>query len=234
MIPKKRFWTEVTVAPEGSSFAIHLDGKALKTPARAPLVLPNSELAALVAEEWAAVDGAPNPAEMPATRMANSAIDTVSFRKEDVTNMLADYAASDLLCYWAEGPDALIAEQQKIWQPVLEWVSEYFGLPVATTSGIMPVAQDPRLRAAMLDELNQLDSFQIAGLHDVIVLSGSAFLALAWKRGFLDADSVWQASRIDANWQISQWGEDEDEAKLTAKKAQDFLFATKFCNIAQI
>ena len=234
MTPKKRFWTEVDITKAENGFAVELDGRGIKTPAKALLVLPTQELANLVADEWRAVEGDLDPSKMPATRMTNSAIDAVSVRKDQVVDVLSDYAASDLLCYWAEGPKGLIEIQKQKWQPVLEWISAKYGLSVVTTSGIMPVQQDPKLRNQIRSEIIELSPFEIAGLHDVIVLSGSAFLAMAWKHREIDESTAWLHSRVDADWQIGQWGEDEDEAKVVAIKRADFYFATNYCRLAQI
>ncbi|MEM9715263.1 MAG: ATP12 family protein [Pseudomonadota bacterium] len=233
MIPKKRFWKDVTVAPVEAGFEVRLDDRPLRTPLKSQMILPTVAVADLVAGEWDAVEDEINPAVMPANRMSNSAIDTVALRKDDVAAMLSEYAGTDLLCYWAEGPEALIARQRAEWQPILEWVSQHYAAPVATTSGIMPIAQDPRLRAGVHAEILELEPFEIAGLHDVLVLSGSAFLAMAWFHDAIEKDQVWALSRIDAEWQIAQWGEDEDEAARVAIKHSEFDFAAKFCRLAR-
>ncbi|MEO0344310.1 MAG: ATP12 family protein [Pseudomonadota bacterium] len=232
MIPKTRFWTHTEVTEDQNGFGIALDGRPLKTPTQRMLNLPNAALAKLVADEWDAVEDAIDPAKLPATRMTNSAIDTVSVRRNEVLDMLAGYATNDLLCYWADGPDGLVGLQKTHWQPVLDWVAGQYNLCVATTVGIMPIAQDERLREAIYLEMNHLSDFAIAGLHDVIVLSGSAFLTMAWLNKYRSTDAVWTASRVDAAWQISQWGEDEDEARLVAQKRGEFTFAAKYCTLA--
>ena len=98
----------------------------------------------------------------------------------------------------------------------------------------MPVQQDPKLKKAIKREIDALSPYGIAGLHDVIVLSGSAFLAMAWFKGLVDESRAWQLSRVDADWQIAQWGADEDEAKVVAIKEADFHFAANYCRLAQI
>jgi len=50
----KRFYKEATVEPSGDAFAVLLDGKQVKTPARRALMLPTKAAAELVAEEWQA------------------------------------------------------------------------------------------------------------------------------------------------------------------------------------
>src|SRR5687768_13595973 len=71
----KRFYTDVTVEPEGQGFAIRLDGKPVRTPTKNWLTLPTAALAELVAAEWRAQKDLIDPLTMPVTRLANTAID---------------------------------------------------------------------------------------------------------------------------------------------------------------
>ena len=47
----KRFWKDVGVEREGDGWAIQLDGRPVKTPARAALVVPAKSLADGIADE---------------------------------------------------------------------------------------------------------------------------------------------------------------------------------------
>ena len=48
----KRFYKDVAVTPQEGGFAILLDGRTVKTPARNILVLPTEKLASAIAAEW--------------------------------------------------------------------------------------------------------------------------------------------------------------------------------------
>ena len=65
---------------EGGGFGVRLDGRPLRTPAGAPLVVPTEALAAAIAAEWDALDGEIRPERLPFTRAANVAIDRVAPR----------------------------------------------------------------------------------------------------------------------------------------------------------
>ena len=41
----KRFWTMAIALPAEGGWTVHLDGRPLKTPAKAPLILPTQALA---------------------------------------------------------------------------------------------------------------------------------------------------------------------------------------------
>jgi len=87
---RKRFWTEVSVAEAEGGFAILLDGRGVKTPAKSPLVVPTIAFAEIIAEEWRAQAEAINPASMPATRASNAAIDKVRGQMDEVAGLISD------------------------------------------------------------------------------------------------------------------------------------------------
>ena len=224
----KRFWTEVAVVPDGQSFAVTLDGRPVRTPAKAQLSVPTRAFAEEVAREWAAQEGQVNPNTMPATRLANAAIDKVSASRAEVVDMLASYGGSDLLCYRAEGPEALVRRQKAGWDPLLAWSAEALGADLATGSGVMPVAQAEGDLARLREPVEEMDAFTLAAFHDLVALSGSLVLALAVAQGRLSAEEAWQLSRLDEDYQIEEWGEDEEAAENAARRRAAFLDAARF------
>lgn len=224
----RRFWKSATVAPVEGGFAVLLDGRAVKTPAKAALVLPTEAMARAVAAEWDAQEKVVAPETMPATRAANSAIDKVGVQFEEVAEMLAEYAGTDLLCYRAEAPEALIARQAAGWDPLLDWARQRFAAPLVATAGVMFIAQPPGSLAALRAELLRQTPFQLAALHDLIAITGSLVLGLAVAEGRLSADEAFALSRIDEHWQIEQWGEDEEAAALEAAKHAALHDAARF------
>jgi chaperone required for assembly of F1-ATPase len=224
----RRFWTDVTLRAEGDGFAVLLDGRPVRTPRKTALILPTEGLAQAVAAEWQAQTGTVNPATMPFTRTANSAIDSVAGQFDAVAEMLSAYGATDLLCYRATGPEALVARQAAAWDPLLEWAATVLVAPLRCTAGVMHVDQPPASLAALSAAVRALSPFRLAAFHDLVALSGSLVLALAVTRGRLTADGAWSLSRVDENWQIELWGEDEEAAGMEARKRADFLQADRF------
>ena len=58
-------------------------------------------------------------------------------------------------------------------------------------------------------------------------------LGLAVGQGRLDALEAWRLSRIDEDWQISQWGDDEEAAELAALKRAALLDAERIWHLAR-
>jgi chaperone required for assembly of F1-ATPase len=224
----RRFWTEVSIQPVEGGFAIRLDGRDLRTPAKAPLVLPTRAFAELVAAEWAAQEGTIRPDTMPATRAANVAIDKVRGQAREVAGLIAEYGATDLLCYRAEAPEALAARQAAAWDPLLDWAAHRFGVNWQVTTGVMPCAQPQATLDRLSAHVAGFDAFELTALYDLVALSGSLVIGLAVAEGQADPEALWRASRIDEDWQIAQWGEDAEAAHKAELRQRDFLNAARF------
>lgn len=221
----KRFWTEVTTVPEEGGFAVLLDGRSVRTPAKTKLVVPTQGLADAVANEWAAQEGEIDPRKMPFTRTANAALDKVTAQHGEVAAMLADYGGTDLICYRAESPEGLVARQSQAWDPLIEWAGETFGARLKPTAGVMFVSQDPKALKALGDPVYLMSPFELAAFHDLVSMSGSLVIGLAVTRGFAEPEALWNASRVDEIWQEEQWGEDEEALQISSLKRTDFLHA---------
>ena len=154
----KRFWTSAEVAEAPGGFAVTLDGRQVKTPAKAPLVVPSRALAEAIAREWQAQDEKIDPATMPVTRGANAAIDKVRSQHAEVAALIADYGGTDLLCYRAEAPRELVARQSEHWDPLLDWAEAALGARLAVTQGVVPVAQPEAALAALGARVAAMDA----------------------------------------------------------------------------
>jgi chaperone required for assembly of F1-ATPase len=229
----KRFYTEVTVVAEDGGFAIRLDDRPVRTPARALLSLPTSALADAIAQEWRAQGETINPATMPMTGLANAAIDHVAPKPTPFADGVARYAESDLLCYRAVGPETLVARQAAAWEPLLDWARARYDVTFVVTQGVVPVPQPEQTLARLGAAVKAVDPFTLVGLSTLVTLSGSLVCALAVVEGGHDLIQVWQATEIDEAWQVEQWGEDSLAATRSAQRAADFAMAGVFCTLSR-
>lgn len=229
----KRFYQEVAIEDKGGGASLRLDGKPVRTPGKAKLVLPNRKLAEAVAEEWRAQGERIDPATMPLTKLANSAIDGVRGREEAVIDDIMAHAGSDLLCYRAEGPEGLVAAQGTHWDPVLAWAKAALDAPLVLGEGVVHVAQPGASLARIKRQLKGLDAFSLAALHVMTQLTGSALLALAVALRRLTPEEAWEAAHVDEDWQISQWGEDVDAAKRRENHRRDFDASARLLALSQ-
>lgn len=228
----KRFWKEAKVIEAEEGFTVHLDGRAVKTPAKTPLIVPTRAMAAAIAAEWDAQEGAIDPRTMPVTRSANAAIDKVAVQHAEVAQMIAGYGDSDLLCYRAPGPAELIERQVQMWDPLLDWAAAVLGVRLSTASGVIHVPQDPAALAQLSSRVHGMDNFTLAAFHDLVSLSGSLILGFAAMMDHRPADEIWQLSRLDEDWQIEQWGADDEAEAMAATKRLAFLHAKFFLDLS--
>ena len=228
---QKRFWKDVSVRPEASGYGIYLDDKQLKTPLKTSLLAPTMSVAEGIAAEWDAVEEKIDPSQMHLTRCANATLDKVVVEHAAVAGMLAEYGATDLLCYRADGPQELVARQAQAWDPLLDWVSQKYDVTLIATVGIMHVPQPSdgqiKLRAAVF----AYDPWRLTALHDLVTISGSLVLGLAVATKHLSAEAVWPLSRIDETWQEEQWGVDDAASAATEIKRSDFVKAAKLMDL---
>jgi chaperone required for assembly of F1-ATPase len=221
----KRFYKEATHVAIEDGFAIHLDGRPVKTPGKATLLLPNDVLGAAVAAEWHAQEKEINPANMPLTRMANSAQDAVSVRFGEVADDITKFAGNDALCYRADDPESLVETQRELWDPVVDWAGDLLGGRFVLIEGIMHVSQPEDLLTAYRSRLDDETPLRLAALHTITGLTGSALLALALKEGRLDAHVVWKTAHVEEDFTIERWGEDAEAAQIRAYKHMEFQAA---------
>jgi chaperone required for assembly of F1-ATPase len=225
----RRFYKRVeVVAADGGGFSLRLDGRGARTPGKRPLVAPTRAVAERIAAEWAAQGETIEPMSMPATRLANSAIDGVADALAATRAAIAGYAAADLVCYRAETPAALVALQAAAYDPVFAWARDALGARFVATVGVAHVAQpEAALAAARAAVEAYADPFAVAALHVTTSLAGSVLLALMTATGALTPEAAWRAAHVDEDFQVSRWGED-DEAKLRrAARWRDFEAAAK-------
>lgn len=207
----RRFWKSAGPGEAGpGGVPVLLDGKTARTPGSKPLVLPNREAAELVAQEWEDVGDHLNSALMPATRLAFTAIDRVSQNRQAVAGEIARYAGSDLLCYLAESPLALVEQQTEAWRPLLDWAEGELGLKFVTAAGIVHRQQSQSTLDRVTELTLRLDDFALAGLAWASSLFGSAILAIALAQGRLTGEAAFSLSRLDETFQTEHWGEDAE------------------------
>ncbi len=228
----KRFWKKAAAVAEAGGFAVKLDEKPLKTPAKADLLVPTEAMAQAIAAEWDAQVDVVDPGSMPVTRGANAAIDKVAAQRAEVVALLTEYGDSDLLCYRAAGPVELIEKQAEAWDPMLDWAAETLNARLCVGEGVMHVSQDPAALERLMAELDALGHFELAAAHDLISISGSLILAVAVMKRALEPERAWTLSRVDEDWQISQWGEDDEASANEIIKRAAFLDAARFYRLS--
>ena len=227
----KRFWKDVIVAKEDGGWGVGLDTRPVRTPARAPLVVPTEALADAIADEWRGIAGEVDPRAMPLTGLANAAIDRVAPERQAFAAGLARYAEADLACYRAEGPRGLVERQEESWDALLAWARRRFDVDFATTCGIVHVEQPAATVDRLAHALAALDPFRLAGLSPLVTIGGSLVAALAVVEKAITPEAAWDAVSVDERWQLEQWGADAEAEAALENRRRDFLAAARFLDL---
>jgi chaperone required for assembly of F1-ATPase len=226
----KRFYKAARATPEGG---IELDGRPVRTPAQAPLVLPTRALAEAVAAEWNAQGPKVDPRTMTLTGLANAAIDRIAPDKDAFARGLAAYGETDLLCYRAEAPPRLVERQSALWDPLLAWGRRRYDVDFEVTSGIVHRRQAAATVERLAHAVLARSAFELAALAPLVTISGSLIVALALAEGASDLETAWAAAAIDDHWQAEKWGEDAEAAAALAARRREFDAAHEFLTLLQ-
>ena len=205
------------MAEADGGYAVLLDGRGLRGPKGGAVVVPTRSLADLIAQEWEAQTTTIDLAAMHATRLANTASEAVPTARDATAQSIADYAGSDLVCYFAEGPESLVVRQRQCWEPLLARAEAEEGLVFVRAAGVIHQPQPPATLQRVKDIALGQDDFGLTGLAFGTALFGSAVLALAVHRQWLSGPEAFDASRVDEAWQEAQWGIDAEAAERTAR-----------------
>lgn len=210
----KRFYKTVTV-DESDGWRVLLDGMQLRTPGKLKLVVPSKDLAEKIAAEWEAQSEHINPSIMPVTRLVNVAVEQTSSRRSDLVAEARRYAETDLVCYRAPEPRILKERQAKAWDEWVDWAAN-LGLKFETTETLHAIEQPSASLATVERFAETLNDFQLTLFVHLIAVYGSVVLAKAVMKEALSAEDAFDVSRVDAIYQIELWGEDEEQAEITA------------------
>ena len=229
----KRVYECVAVMAADGGFAVELDGRPVKTPLRRPLVVPMRTLADAIAAEWDAQKARVDPHSMPLMRLAAMAIDVAGARRAEVVDQIADYGATDLVCYRAEAPPALVERHEAAWRPLVDWVMGSLGACLEVTRGVVPVAQPAQALDALRRAIERFDDWRLVALGSATTASGSLVVGLALAAGRIDAEEAWTASQIDETFQIERWGEDPEAAPRRAALRDQIADARRFLDLLE-
>lgn len=208
----KRFYKTVAATKADGGYHITLDAKPIRTPGGETVLIRSKALADALAAEWEAQTVHIDFSSMGINQLVNSALDRGALDRAGLADELAAYSSTDLLCYRAEGPAALVARQALAWDPLLDWAEARYGARLRITSGIVAIEQDASALAALAARITAADLFQIYALRAAVGICGSLIVGLAVADGYLDIERAWQVVNIDEDWQKEKWGEDAQAA----------------------
>jgi chaperone required for assembly of F1-ATPase len=229
----RRSYKEAKAQEREGSYVLLLDGRNANTPGGSPIALPSQAATEAIAEEWAAQAEWIDPATMPMTRIANSAIDGVARNLEATAGEIAKYGGSDLVCYRAAGPRTLKGAQAAAWDPILAFAREKIGAVFICTEGVTFVEQPQSARAVVATAVKRFAEtgapapFALAALHVMTTLSGSVLITLGVALGEISPAEAWRAAHVDEDFEMQAWGEDAEALLRREQQWREFAAAAR-------
>jgi len=231
----KRFYSEVSVRPEGGGWQVTLDGRGIKTVQGAPQIVSNEGLARALAAEWDAQGDKIDPASFFLRDMVDYAIDIIAPDPAALVDKVATYGDTDTLLYRADPDEPLYARQQEIWEPIVSAFEQRHGLELVRVSGIVHRPQGDAAMAQMRASLHGQCPFVLAALETKTSLAASLVIALSASEAQDEAEAraLWQAACLEEEWQADLWGRDDEAEERRARRQADFLKAWEMGRLAR-
>ncbi|WEK05873.1 MAG: ATPase [Candidatus Devosia phytovorans] len=218
----KRFYKDVAAGPTDEGFVVTLDGRQTRTPGKVAVSVPAAAIATAMAEEWSAQGEFIDATTMPMVRLVNSAVESGEAMVPAFRDEVVKFAANDLLLYRADAPQELVSEQEIIWDNALETLARYFGVGFAPTTGIIHRAQPQATLDRLAESLDGENLLTLTALVSITGLTGSGLLAIGLLHKLFSPELVWKSAHVDEDYQISQWGQDEEAAERRVKRKVEF------------
>ena len=233
----KRFWETATARPAPRGLAILLDGKPVRLPGGSQLVVGRERLARAIVAEWQAAGGGKGGEmsfkDTPLTRLAGTAMERIAPDPAATVDAIARYGETDLLCYRAETPQALVQRQHQQWQPWLDWAAWARDAPLRVTTGVGYVKQHHDSIAALRRAVAASDADTLAALGIAVPALGSLVLGLALAAAEIDADTAFALGALDELFQAEQWGEDYEAVDRRKSMLADITLAARYIDLTR-
>lgn len=185
----KRFYREVDLVEEEGQerFVVCLDGKQIKTPNLNVLGAKSKTLATAIASEWDLQGKRLRLTSMPLTHLMNTALDVVPVHRDRSIQTMLKFMGTDTVCYRSRYPDSLAEEQQRRWDPILDYLAQRYDVRLNVTQDLVFIDQPEHGRDTFTKWLSTLDDIRIAALESAIASSKSFAVGVALHDGQIDA-----------------------------------------------
>lgn len=231
----KRFYKDASAAAaEDAGWRVLLDGRRVKTQGGRAQTVPTERLAAALAAEWAGQGEEIDPTAFVLRDLADYAIDVIAADRAAVLADLLRYAETDTLCYRAEADEPIHTRQLDLWEPVLKAAEARWDVQFERVAGIIHRAQPPATLRRLEAVLSDKDDFTLAALVTLTTLSASLVIGLSAADSGADLAALWRASELEADWQIEQWGQDDEAEVRATRRFAAFSAAARFVGLVRV
>lgn len=199
----KRLYQTVETAKEPEGYIFLADKKPLRTRGGKPLIAPNLEIAKEVAAEWEAQVKEVVIETMPFTHILNTKIDRIIGGRNAIAAGLQKYIDTDLVCYFAPGPEELVSLQRQRWDPFRTWFSQFFSCELKTTNTLKAQPQTEKAHQKVREHINGMNDDLLTILQWVTALGGSLVMAFGFMQREFGVEKIMQSRFVEEDYKNS-------------------------------
>jgi ATP synthase F1 complex assembly factor 2 len=149
---------------------------------------------------------------MPLTSLCSFAVDGLADPEDckRAIDKLWTFIWTDTACYRNSESSELREKQERILNPLLDWVDSKWGVRLVTTRLVEPLKHDSgEIDVFKQESIKGLSQYQLAALDALVKSTKSYVIPMAFLHGHITAEETYIASRIEEDLQVLKWGEVE-------------------------
>lgn len=205
----KRFYESVSFNGVDGGFCLKLDDRALKTPAKNDVLIPNRHLAEIIRDEWLDQGDEIDPKTMPLYGILVTAIDKEQER-DAIVEEFWPYVDGDLLFYLAPEPIKLVEKQRDLWGVPCQDIESFFDIEVKITYDLGAIQQSEAYHQVMRRYVYGLDMYRFTTFHILLSVTGSPILGCLAVEGKMTADNILNIIHCEDDFYAGIYGANDD------------------------
>ena len=148
------------------------------------------------------------------------AITEIKNHREEIITRLVQFSKTDSLLFW-DKEVSLYEKQEELWGPILKWAHHNLNAKYMTTDKMEVVEQKKNTLQGLKKFLETMTDKELAAFYLASINMKSELLAAALVRGFINAETAYNAAYLEEISQAERWGKDENaEQKRQALKKE--------------
>ncbi|MBP3546732.1 MAG: hypothetical protein J6K16_06360 [Alphaproteobacteria bacterium] len=148
------------------------------------------------------------------------AIAEIKNHREEIITRLVQFSKTDSLLFW-DKEVSLYEKQEELWGPILKWAHHNLNAKYMTTDKMEVVEQKKNTLQGLKKFLETMTDKELAAFYLASINMKSELLAAALVRGFINAETAYNAAYLEEISQAERWGKDENaEQKRQALKKE--------------
>ena len=137
------------------------------------------------------------------------AITEIKNHREEIITRLVQFSKTDSLLFW-DKEVSLYKKQEELWGPILKWAHHNLNAKYLTTDKMEVVEQKKNTLQGLKKFLETMSDKELAAFYLASINMKSELLAAALVRGFINAETAYNAAYLEEISQAERWGKDEN------------------------